>query len=66
MRLFRLPESLSRDARCETGIVPQPPSRERGLVLPPMRGRASKTRTKGLTRIFGGERNTSPPWSSPP
>jgi cytochrome c len=35
MRLFRLPESLSRDARRMTGALPQRPSRERGLALPP-------------------------------
>jgi cytochrome c len=35
MTLFRLPESLSRGARCETGVLPQPPSWERGLVLRP-------------------------------
>jgi cytochrome c len=35
MRPFRLPESLSRDARRKTGALPQPPSRERDLVLPP-------------------------------
>jgi cytochrome c len=32
MRLFRLPEPLSRDAPCETGVIPPRPSRERDLL----------------------------------
>ena len=35
MTLFRLPESLSRDARREPGVLPPRPSRERDLLTPP-------------------------------
>jgi cytochrome c len=35
MRLFRLPESLSRDACRETGVLPPRPSRERDILTPP-------------------------------
>ena len=34
MRLFRLPEPLSRDACRETGVLPPLPSRERDLLTP--------------------------------
>jgi cytochrome c len=35
MRLFRFPESLSRDACRETGVLPPHPSRERDLLTQP-------------------------------
>ena len=35
MSLFRLPEPLSRDARCETGVLPPHPTRERDLLTCP-------------------------------
>jgi len=44
MRLFRLPESLSRGARCETGVLPPPrPSRQGDLsARPPSAARAER------------------------
>ena len=35
MNLFRFLESLSRDVRCQTGVLPPYPSRERDFVRPP-------------------------------
>jgi cytochrome c len=35
MRMFRLPEPLSRDAYRETGVLPPRPSRERDILTPP-------------------------------
>ena len=39
MKLFRLPGPLSRDACCETGVLPPRPSREREVLSPSARPR---------------------------
>src|ERR1700722_9728383 len=49
MKLFRLPEPLSRDARCETGVLPPRPSRERELLSP-----SARPRVGGLGGSFAG------------
>ena len=64
MSLFRLLESLSRDAHRKTGVLPPRPSRERDLSL---LLRADRARSSGRSDASSPEREIrSPPWSSQP
>jgi hypothetical protein len=62
MSVLRFAEPLSREARRETGRPPQP-SRERDLLSDLARF-STRLMNLPLTRFFGGEKNTPPPWSS--